>query len=113
MSVTDQRRLRVAAGAALLTIAATGCSGLGRTAVGTVSYATEGERPVMVSNPLVTGCHRLAPAGATEVVNNTLVDMILYPSRNCSGHGTTYVATATSNRTAPRAPAWHSYTIVH
>ncbi|HZX39906.1 MAG TPA: hypothetical protein VFF37_16550 [Streptomyces sp.] len=113
MSVTDHRRLGVAAGAALLTIAVAGCSDLGRDAVGTISYETEGERLVMVSNPSVKGCHRLAPAGATEVINNTMVDIVLYPSPDCSGGDTTYLATESSNRIAPRAPAWRSYTIVH
>lgn len=113
MSVTDHRRLRVAAGAALLTIAVTGCADLGRTAVGTISYKTEGERVAEVSNPSVKGCHRLEPTGATEVTNNTLVDIVLYPRQDCSGDETTYVATESSDRIAPRAPSWRSYTIVY
>lgn len=113
MSVTDHRRLGVAAGAALLTIAVAGCSGLGRDAVGTIAYKTEGERYVMVSNPSVNGCHRLAPEGATEVANNTLVDIVLYPSPDCTGDETTYLPTESSNRLAPRALSWRSYTVVH
>ncbi|MDQ0939069.1 hypothetical protein [Streptomyces sp. V1I1] len=113
MSVTDHRRLGVVAGAALLSIAVAGCSGLGRDAVGTISYQTEGDRHVMVSNPSVKGCHRLGSTGATEVTNNTLVDIVLYPNRDCSGDETTYLATTTSDRIAPRAPSWRSYTVVH
>ncbi|MFK4225845.1 hypothetical protein [Streptomyces sp. NPDC019890] len=113
MSVTDHRRLRVVAGAALLTIALAGCSGLGRTAVGTISYGSANERLVMVSNPLVTGCHSLGPAGATTVTNNTLVDIILYPSRDCSGDESTYLPTETSDDIAPGAPLWRSYSTVH
>ncbi|WP_327323205.1 hypothetical protein OG735_12340 [Streptomyces sp. NBC_01210] len=113
MSVTDHRRLRVAAGAVLLTLAVSGCSGLGRNAVGTISYSTENDRVVTVSNPLVTGCHRLGPAGAVKVFNNTLVDMVLYPNANCSRGTTTYVATTLSDNIAPVARPWRSYSLVH
>lgn len=113
MSVTDHRRIGVAAGAALLTIAVAGCSGLGRNAVGTIEYVTERERVVTVTNPLVTGCHRLSPPGATAVSNKTLIDMVLYPNRECSGGMTTYVATASSDTIAPGARPWGSYTLVH
>ncbi|TQK50366.1 hypothetical protein FBY35_0693 [Streptomyces sp. SLBN-118] len=113
MSVTDHRRLGIAAGAALLTIAVAGCSDLGRNAVGTVSYLTEEERVVTVSNPSVNGCHRFGPAGATEVANNTLVDLILYPNEDCSGDLTTYLATTVSDSIVPHAEPWGSYTLVH
>lgn len=113
MSVTDHRRLGVAAGAALLTVAVTGCSALGRNAVGTISYSTEKNALVTVSNPLVTGCHRLGPAGAVRVINNTMVDMILYPGENCSGGTSTYVATTLSDNIAPVAKPWRSYSLVH
>ncbi|MFI5755213.1 hypothetical protein [Streptomyces sp. NPDC051569] len=113
MSVTDHRRLGVAAGAALLTLTVAGCSGLGRTAVGTVAYETGRHRHIQVSNPLVTGCHRLAPAGAVEISNSTLVDMVLYRTPDCTGHGTTYLATTLADSPAPGAGPWRSYTIVH
>jgi hypothetical protein len=113
MSVTDHRRLGVVAGAALLAIAVAGCSGLGRTAVGTISYESANERHVMVSNPPVKGCHRLGPAGATTVTNNTLVDIILYPGRDCSGDESTYLPTETSDTIAPGARPWRSYSTVH
>ncbi|MET7619281.1 hypothetical protein [Streptomyces sp. NPDC005408] len=113
MSVTHHRRLGVAAGAALLTLAVAGCSDLGRNAVGTISYLTEKERLVTVTNPLVEGCHRLGPAGAVEVTNLTMVDIVLYPNDDCSGDVTTYVATTTSDSIVPRARPWGSYTVVH
>lgn len=45
------RRLGTAAGAALLTLAVAGCSGLGRTAVGTLTYETERDLVVTVTSP--------------------------------------------------------------
>ncbi|WP_405391473.1 hypothetical protein OG596_28610 [Streptomyces sp. NBC_01102] len=113
---TDLRRRRragIAAGAALLTLAATGCSGLGRTAVGPVTYTTERDRVVSVNSPSVNGCHRMAPAGAHEVANLTLIDMILYRTRDCSGRGTTYVPTTVTDANAPRSLPWRSYRFVH
>ncbi|GAA2955214.1 MULTISPECIES: hypothetical protein [Streptomycetaceae] len=113
---TDLRRRRragIAAGAALLTLAVTGCSGLGRTAVGPVTYTTERDRVVSVNSPSVKGCHRMAPAGAHEVVNRTLIDMILYRTRDCTGGGTTYVATTFTDVNAPRSLPWRSYRFVH
>ena len=112
MSVTDHRRLGIAAGAAFLTLAVTGCSGLGRDAVGTVAYETGRHRPITVFNPLVRGCHRLPP-GAIQVANRTLVDLVLYPTPDCTGRGTTYLGSTLSDVTAPGAPPWRSYTIVH
>ena len=120
MSVTataaDHRRLRrlgVAAGGALLTLAVSGCSGLGRTAVGPVTYTTEKDAVIMVNSPSVKGCHQLAPAGAKGIINHTLVDLILYTSRDCTGKGTTYVPTAVSDVKAVSSPPWRSYRIVH
>lgn len=108
-----RRRLGVAAGAALLTLAASGCSGLGRTAVGPVTYTTEKDAVVSVNSPSVKGCHRLAPAGAKEIVNRTLVDLVLYTSRDCSGEGSAYVATTFTDVKAGSSPPWRSYRIVH
>jgi hypothetical protein len=113
MSVTDHRRLAIAAGATLLTFAVAGCSGLGRNAVGTVSYETSLQRSVLVGNPLVRGCHRLAPAGAVRISNRTLVDFMLYRTPNCSGPGSTYVASTFTSNIAPGTPPWRSYSIVH
>ncbi|MFI1865771.1 hypothetical protein [Streptomyces jumonjinensis] len=113
MSVTRYRIPASVAGAALLAVAATGCSGLGRTAVGTVIYETSQHHAVVVSNPLVRGCHRLDPPGAVNLHNNTLVDLVLYPADDCSGGNTVYVATTTSDVVAPGAGAWRSYTTIH
>ncbi|WP_328909567.1 hypothetical protein OG230_08730 [Streptomyces sp. NBC_00234] len=115
MSVTDhhrRRRLGIAAGATLLILTVSGCSGLGRTAVGPVTYTTERHAVISVNSPGVKGCHRL-PLGAHEVHNGTLIDMILYPNRNCQGGDTTYVATTLTDVTAPRSQPWRSYTLVH
>ncbi|AVZ72651.1 hypothetical protein SLUN_11055 [Streptomyces lunaelactis] len=113
MSVTDHRRLGAAVGAALLTLAVAGCSGLGRNAVGTISYGTERDALVTVSNPSVNGCHRLAPSGATVVVNNTMIDMVLYRNRDCSGSETIYLPTTLTDSIVPGAQPWRSYTLVH
>ncbi|MGW8886092.1 hypothetical protein [Streptomyces sp. NPDC055749] len=117
MSVTlpdhhRRRRLGIAAGAALLILTVSGCSGLGRTAVGPVTYTTERHAVIAVHSPSVKGCHRL-PLGAHEVHNGTLVDIVLYRDRNCRGGDTTYVATTLTNVIAPGNPPWRSYTIVH
>ncbi|MEU1212296.1 hypothetical protein ACFYSH_20680 [Streptomyces sp. NPDC005791] len=118
MSVTAppgvlRRRTRIAAGAVLLTLALAGCSGLGRTAVGPVSYHTGQDKVVTVHSPSVKGCHMLEPPGADKVDNRTLVDMILYTTRDCSGRGTAYVATTFSDTNSPRALPWRSYSFVH
>ncbi|GHB14390.1 MULTISPECIES: hypothetical protein [Streptomyces] len=108
-----RRRVGIAVGAALLTLTVTGCSGLGRTAVGPVTYTTERDRIVSENSPSVKGCHRMAPAGADKVANGTLIDMILYPTRDCTGRGTAYVATTFTDTNAPRSLPWRSYRFVH
>nr|WSZ95472.1 hypothetical protein OH820_07220 [Streptomyces sp. NBC_00857] len=112
MSVTDHRRLGIAAGTAFLILATTGCSGLGRTAVGTITYDTEQKQHVKVSSPLVTGCHRLGP-GAVEVTNRTLVDLVMYRTPDCTGEKSAYIATTLSDVMTPGKGPWRSYTIVH
>ncbi|MEU2433402.1 MULTISPECIES: hypothetical protein [unclassified Streptomyces] len=112
--MTGLRRPGIAAGAVLLALAAAGCSGLGRTAVGTVNYETEGARVITVSNPLVTGCHRMAPTGAHRVENATLIDMLLYTTPNCTGPGSNaYTGTTLFNNIAPGTAPWRSYSFVH
>ncbi|MEV6160579.1 hypothetical protein AB0L71_01355 [Streptomyces sp. NPDC052052] len=116
MPVTDHRRRRlgIAAGTALLTLTVAGCSGLGRTAVGPIIYTTEKDAVVTVNSPLVKGCHQLSPEGAKEVSNNTLIDIILYRTPDCTGPGTTtYVATTVTDQNAPSALPWRSFTTVH
>ncbi|MCX5225540.1 hypothetical protein ABZY16_25480 [Streptomyces sp. NPDC006553] len=109
-----RRRLTTATGAVLLTFAVAGCSSLGRTMVGTLSYETEREVVVTVTSPSVNGCHRLlAPRGVTRVENNTLVDIRLFPTRNCTGQHNIYLATNTSNQIAPGALPWRSYSVIH
>ncbi|MFE4648972.1 hypothetical protein [Streptomyces sp. NPDC056707] len=115
MPVIDHRRRRfgIAAGTALLTVTVAGCSGLGRTAVGPVTYVTERDAVIMVNSPSVRGCHQLAPAGAKEVLNGTLIDIILYRTRDCTGPGTTYVATTLADVNPPSALPWRSFSTVH
>ncbi|MFF8834539.1 hypothetical protein [Streptomyces sp. NPDC015130] len=109
-----RRRLTTATGAVLLTFAVAGCSGLGRSAVGTITYETERELAITVTSPSVNGCHRLlAPSGVTRVENETLVDIIMYPTRDCRGKINTYIPTSTSNNIAPGALPWRSYSVVH
>ncbi|MEI5032893.1 hypothetical protein N7925_28460 [Streptomyces sp. CA-278952] len=118
MSVTAtvprrRRRLGIAAGASLLALAVSGCSGLGRTAVGPVTYTTEREAVLQVNSPSVRGCHRIAPAGAREVENGTLVDAIMYRTPDCTGGSTIYVPTGFSDVTATGSEPWRSYSFVH
>ncbi|MFF5916907.1 hypothetical protein ACFY8C_00985 [Streptomyces flavochromogenes] len=108
-----RRRLTTVTGAVLLTSAVVGCSS-GRTMVGTLSYETEREVVVTVTSPSVNGCHRLlAPRGVTRVENNTLVDIRLFPTPNCTGQHNIYLATNTSNQVAPGALPWRSYSVIH
>ncbi|MEU8542609.1 hypothetical protein AB0C52_21960 [Streptomyces sp. NPDC048717] len=106
------RRLTIATGAVLLSLAVSGCSGLGRSMVGTVSYETAHDIEVTVTSPVVRGCHRLSPGGATRVRNATLVDMRLFRTRDCRGPNI-YVATRTSDQIAPGTLPWRSYSVVH
>ncbi|MET9360843.1 hypothetical protein ABZX93_08025 [Streptomyces sp. NPDC006632] len=108
-----RRRTRIAAGAVLLTLATTACSSLGRTAVGTVSYPVGRNAAVSLTSPKVTGCHRVLPAGTNEVFNNTLVDMVMYRTPDCTGKDTTYIGSRLTNNVAPQAPPWRSYSFVH
>ncbi|MEU9604134.1 hypothetical protein [Streptomyces sp. NPDC048057] len=108
----SRRRLVGGTGTALLVVALAGCSGLGRTAVGPMDYETERSVHVKVNSPVVTGCHRLGPNGAVSVENGTLVDVLMYPSADCSG-ASIYVATMTSDVIAPGTGPWRSYSFVH
>ncbi|MGW2019785.1 hypothetical protein [Streptomyces sp. NPDC001927] len=107
------RRLGTAAGTVLLTLAVAGCSGLGRTAVGPVTYETEREVVISVTSPSVKGCHRfLAPSGVTAIENGTLIDVKAYRNGTCQGDYI-YIATNTSNRIASDSLPWRSYSFVH
>ncbi|WP_369143647.1 hypothetical protein [Streptomyces sp. R44] len=108
-----RRRLTTATGAVLLTLAVAGCSGLGRSTVGTIEYETQRELLVSVTSPSVNGCHRLAPSGVTKVRNNSLTDIVMYRTRDCTGGNSIYVATNTANWTAPDTLPWRSYSVVH
>ncbi|MEU0401272.1 hypothetical protein ABZ318_13675 [Streptomyces sp. NPDC006197] len=108
-----RRRLTTATGAVLLTLAVAGCSGLGRSAVGTIKYETERDLVVTVTSPSVKGCHRLAPSGITKIENNTLVDIVMYPTRDCRGKVSTYVPSRTGNRIVPDTLPWRSYRVIH
>ncbi|MFE5299116.1 hypothetical protein [Streptomyces sp. NPDC056632] len=107
------RRLTTVTGAVLLSLTVAGCSGLGRTAVGPVSYETGREFVVSVTSPSVKGCHRLAPTGATRVENHTLVDLQLYRTRDCRDNDPIYVATNTTDEIARGTLPWRSYSFVH
>ncbi|MFG2719476.1 hypothetical protein ACGFW5_14440 [Streptomyces sp. NPDC048416] len=108
-----RHRTRIAAGAVLLTLAATACSSLGRTAIGTISYTAGPDRVVTFTSPKVRGCHRLPPAGTTAISNNTLVDMVMYRTPDCTGKDTTYVGSRLANNVAAKAAPWRSYSFVH
>ncbi|GGT23907.1 hypothetical protein [Streptomyces purpureus] len=108
-----QRRLARAAGAALLSVAAAGCSGLGRSAVGTITYEDEKEHHTMVTSPGVKGCHKLGAAGAVKVENLTLNDIRLYLTPDCEGRDPAYVPSRLSDTIVPGTEPWRSYTVVH
>lgn len=108
-----RRRARIAAGAVLLALATTACSSLGRTSVGTVTYSIGADTDVKLTSPKVRGCHRLPPSGTTELYNNTLVDMVMYRTPDCTGKDTTYIGSRLANNTAPKAAPWRSYSFVH
>ncbi|MFF0476058.1 hypothetical protein [Streptomyces sp. NPDC004284] len=108
-----RRRLTTATGAVLLTLAVAGCSGLGRSAVGTITYETQRDLLVTVTSPSVKGCHRLAPSGVTKVENNSLNDIVMYRTRDCTGGNSIYVPSATGDKIAPDTLPWRSYSVVH
>ncbi|MFF1479416.1 hypothetical protein ACFVYD_17950 [Streptomyces sp. NPDC058301] len=108
-----RRRLGFAAGAALLTLATAACSAFGRTAVGTFSYATAAERVVKISSPPIKGCHRMAPTGATAVLNNTLTDVRVYRTLDCRGKEMAYIPSRLGDNIAPNTLPWRSYAFVH
>ncbi|MFF4184219.1 hypothetical protein ACFYZ9_13600 [Streptomyces sp. NPDC001691] len=108
-----RRRTRIAAGAALLALATTACSSLGRTAIGTISYSIGPETTVTLTSPKVRGCHRLPPSGTTGLSNNTLVDMVMYRTPDCTGKDTTYIGSRLTNNVAPKAAPWRSFSFVH
>ncbi|MCY0954599.1 hypothetical protein [Streptomyces sp. H27-S2] len=72
---------------------------------------------VSYSNTLVKGCHRIGvPAGATHVVNNTMVDVVLYRTADCrevAGGEGVYTATTLSDVTAPDSLPWRSFRVIH
>ncbi|MFF3323418.1 hypothetical protein [Streptomyces sp. NPDC002889] len=113
VSVTPYRRPAVAAGAALLALAITGCSGLGRTAVGPLTFETGRKHHVTLNSPPVGGCDSPGPDGAVAVENETEVDVILYPTADCSGDESIYVPSGMSDVVAPGAGPWRSYSFVH
>ncbi|MEV7564317.1 hypothetical protein [Streptomyces tanashiensis] len=108
-----RRRLTTATGAVLLTLAVAGCSGLGRTSVGTIKYETERELLVSVTSPSVNGCHRLAPSGVTKVQNNSLTDIVMWRTRDCTGPNSIYVPINSANWIAPGTLPWRSYSVIH
>ncbi|WP_425473953.1 hypothetical protein [Streptomyces qinzhouensis] len=107
------RRAATVVGAGLLAAVLGGCSGLGRTSVGIVAYDTDKKSHALVNSPPVKGCHRLGAEGAVALTNDTLVDLIAYPTADCSGKDSIYVATMTSDVVAPGAGPWKSYSFVH
>ncbi|OKK14751.1 hypothetical protein AMK16_29860 [Streptomyces sp. CB00455] len=116
--MSHSRRIGVITGAAALLLTATACSGMGRSTVGTLTFrGNDAAAEITYSNTLVTGCHRIAvPRGATHVVNNTLVDVVLYGNERCEkrdGQDGTYVATTLSDVTAPVSRPWRSFSVIH
>ncbi len=117
-AMTHTRRIGVMTGVAALLLTATACSGLGRSTVGMLSFRGH-DSPVEVSysNTPVKGCHRIeVPHGATHVENNTLVDVVLYRTPDCSKgdrEDGIYVATTLSNVTAPASLPWRSFRVIH
>ncbi|UYQ61875.1 hypothetical protein [Streptomyces peucetius] len=113
MSVTPYRHAAVAAGTVLLALTAAGCSGLDRTAVGTIVYEGEHGHHTTVTSPRITGCHHFESPGAVAVENSTEADALVYPTDDCSGDESIYVPSGTSDVPAPGAGPWLSYSFVH
>lgn len=119
VTVTVRRRcVGVVSGVVVAVSLVSGCSGLGRSTVGMLSFRGEDERvEVSYSNTLVKGCHKIGvPGGATHVANNTLVDVVLYRTADCrevAGGKGIYTATTLSNVTAPNSLPWRSFSVIH
>ncbi|MGW7289145.1 hypothetical protein ACWGH4_27095 [Streptomyces sp. NPDC054847] len=113
MSVTPYRHAAVVAATVLLALTAAGCSGLDRTAVGTLTYETGHEHHTTVTSPEVIGCHHFEHPGAVAVENETETDAIVYPTDDCSGGESIYIPSMTSDVAAPGAGPWLSYSFVH
>ncbi|WP_030154164.1 hypothetical protein [Streptomyces sp. NRRL S-244] len=116
--MSQSRRIGVITAAAALLLTATACSGLGRSTVGMLTFRShDSPAELSYSNTSVNGCHRIAlPKGATHVENNTLVDVVLYRTADCStplGNEGIYVATTLSNVTAPVSLPWRSFSVIH
>ncbi|MFD7027213.1 hypothetical protein ACFWAR_04155 [Streptomyces sp. NPDC059917] len=116
--MSHSRRIGVITGAAALLLTATACSGLDRSTVGMLSFrGADSPVELSYSNTPVKGCHEIAiPKGATHVVNNTLVDIVLYRTAGCEKTDRAdgiYVATTMSNVTAPDSSPWHSFSVIH
>lgn len=116
--MSHSRRISTIVGVAALLLTATACSGLGRSTTGMLSFRGH-DSPIELSysNTPVKGCHRIAiPKGATHVVNNSLVDIVLYRTADCGkidrADGT-YVATTLSDVTAPESLSWRSFRVIH
>jgi hypothetical protein len=113
MYVNQTGRLVGAACAVLVTAGLTGCSDLNRTAVGPIDHVTSRNRVIQVNNPVVKGCHHFGPTGARAVHNGSLVDLITYPTLNCTGPSVAYIATTLTNNVSAGRPAWRSYRFIH
>ncbi|MFE2426767.1 hypothetical protein ACFXJ5_08425 [Streptomyces sp. NPDC059373] len=105
----------IRAGALLLMLAVTACSGPARNMVGTLVYTTPTDRVVVLESPVDRGCHNLGLAGAKAMSNNTLDDIVLYEGVGCrqpAGTQTVYLATTLSNHVTPGYPPWRSFSVV-
>ncbi|MEY9964214.1 hypothetical protein ABIA33_002256 [Streptacidiphilus sp. MAP12-16] len=112
--MTSRRTRCVYAGAALLSLALTGCNG-GDTALGTITFVTPIGVGVTVANPRTGICHRLGDVGVLSVFNQTGADILMYRGADCAnddGSAGIYVATDTSDQVVPKFGLWRSYRTV-
>ncbi|WP_051944195.1 hypothetical protein [Streptacidiphilus rugosus] len=105
--MTRSRSFAFVLGGAALLAALAGCAD---PPVGTVS-ASNGRVVETISNPPDKACHLFAPIGVSSVFDNTLADMRLYPSADCTGHND-YLSTETSVGVGANNVVYRSYSFV-
>jgi hypothetical protein len=101
-------RLAALTGIALLGMALTACED---NASGQI-MARNGVRPVQtLSNPPTSGCHRF-PEGVTHVSNDTLSDIVLYTTPDCTvpkGGESTYLSQQSADEVVRSTGLWRSF----
>ncbi|MEZ0092225.1 hypothetical protein [Streptacidiphilus sp. EB129] len=109
--MTSRRTRSVYAGAAVLSLALTGCSS-GDSASGTITFGTLTGASVTVANPKTGTCHHLGTPGVLSVINQTGADILMFRGTDCGnadGSAGIYVPTDTSALAVAKFGLWRSY----